>query len=186
MKIIVGLGNPGAKYEHTRHNVGWLVLDWLILDLGFKIEDFKMIQKFNSEMLEAAINNEKILLVKPLTYMNESGNVVKELGTFYKIDTSTNILVIHDEVDLPLGTIRSTDSSSAAGHRGVQSVIGAINTQDFHRVRIGVESRESKGDIPTDVFVLQNFSDEETKKLREEVCPKVKDEIRKFIEADRN
>ena len=109
--------------------------------------------------------------------MNESGEAVKAICDFYKIDVSKDLLIIHDEVDLPLGTIRVTDSSSAAGHNGVQDIIEKLGTQDFHRLRVGVESRPSREHLPTEAFVLQNFTAEELQKLKEEIFPQAKIEI---------
>ena len=206
MKIIVALGNPGTKYEHTRHNAGWLVLDQLVESGKLKVESWE--KKFDSEIFVPPLLNPpplgeekdrgaseqvplprgeglgeggKIILVKPQTFMNESGRAVREICDFYKIDIKKDLLIVHDDTDLPLGSIRTTNSSSAAGHNGVSDIIEKLGTQDFHRVRIGVESRESRGEMPTDAFVLQNFAPEETKKLREEVFPKVKEHIDKFL-----
>ena len=121
------------------------------------------------------------ILVKPQTFMNDSGKAVSEIVNFYKTDISKDLLIIHDDSDLPLGTIRTADSSSSAGHNGVQDIIDKLGTQNFHRIRIGVESRQSRNDMPTDAFVLQNFTADELKKLQAEVFPKVNDEIEKFI-----
>lgn len=171
MKIIVGLGNPGSNYEQTRHNAGWLVLDsYLGQKTGWE-------QKFHSEILRDG----EVVFIKPQTFMNESGTTVSQIANFYKIDPSRDLLVIHDEVDLPFGTIRTTSSSSPAGHNGVKDIIEKLGTQDFYRIRIGVESRPSRDIMPTDAFVLQNFTDEELNKLNKEIFPKVKMEIEKFL-----
>jgi PTH1 family peptidyl-tRNA hydrolase len=103
--------------------------------------------------------------------MNESGKAVAEIVQFYKLDPSKDILVIHDEKDLPLGTIRPTDNSSSAGHNGVQSIIDHLGNQKFHRIRIGVESREPDSPIPTDVFVLENFTPEESNQFNLRIMP---------------
>jgi peptidyl-tRNA hydrolase, PTH1 family len=179
MKIIVGLGNPGEKYKNTRHNVGFLAVDFLLSFDGFM--DAKPSHEFKSEMYTSGNGTDKIIFLKPQTYMNDSGQALKVICNFYKLDFAKELLVIHDEVDLPFGEIRTTASSSSAGHNGVQSIIDNIGTQDFNRVRIGVETRESREQMPTDAFVLQNFSDEQIRKLREEIFPKVKEEIEKFI-----
>ena len=198
MKIIVGLGNPGKKYERTRHNAGWLVLDLLVADLGFKIENFRLEKKIDSEILLQiqsqnitdkiaskigikSVVSFKNLFAKPQSFMNESGSAVKKICDFYKIDVNHDLLVIHDDSDLPLGTIRATNSASSAGHNGVQDIIDKLGTQDFYRIRIGVESRASRNDMPTDAFVLQNFGADEIKKLQNEVFPKIKEEIEKFL-----
>lgn len=179
MNIIVGLGNPGKKYEDTRHNAGFLALDFVIEKLNSKIE--KPQDNFDSKIFNNQIDDHKIILVKPQTFMNESGKAVKAICDFYKINCKTNLLILHDDIDLPFGTIRLTKSSSSAGHNGVQDIIDKLGTQDFQRIRIGIESRASKNDIPTDAFVLQNFSKDELQKLRDEIMPNIKLEIEKFL-----
>ena len=114
--------------------------------------------------------------------MNNSGEAVSEVVNFYKANASSDVLVIHDEIDLPFGTIRYTESSSPAGHNGVKDIIEKLGTQDFHRIRIGVESRPSRDVIPTESFVLQNFTSDELQKLQTDVFTKVKLEIEKFID----
>lgn len=181
MKIIVGLGNPGEKYKNTRHNAGFLALDF-ILNEGDSFMTAKPSNEFKSEMHTwQDESGQKIIFLKPQTYMNDSGQALKVICNFYKLDLAKELLVIHDEVDLPFGTIRGTDSSSAAGHNGVQSIINDLGTQDFHRLRIGVDTRASRNDLPTDAFVLQNFTDDELQKLQADVFPKVKQEIEKFL-----
>jgi PTH1 family peptidyl-tRNA hydrolase len=179
MKIIVGLGNPGEKYKNTRHNAGFLAVDYILNNDGFM--DAKPSHEFKSEMYSWGSGDSKLIFLKPQTYMNDSGQALKVICNFYKLDLSKDLLIIHDEVDLPFDTIRLTESSSAAGHNGVQSIIDNIGTQDFHRIRIGVETRASREELPTDAFVLQNFSDEELNKLQTEIFPKVEEEIKKFI-----
>ena len=177
MKLIVGLGNPGKKYEHTRHNAGFMAVDFYLKDqrtIAFQ-------SKFKAQVCEFHEGGQKIFFVKPQNFMNSSGAVIREICDFYKVDPQKNLLVIHDEVDLPFGAIRATASSSGAGHNGVQDIIEKLGSQDFHRIRIGVESRATRALIPTDAFVLQEFSDEETKKLTEEILPKVNEEIKKFL-----
>ncbi len=177
MKLIVGLGNPGTKYEHTRHNAGFLAIDEYLKD----VQSINCQSSFKSQVCELHFGSNKIFFVKPQTFMNLSGEAIAEIANFYKVDIAKDLLVIHDEVDLPFGTIRATDSSSSAGHNGVQNIIDKLGTQNFHRIRIGVESRTEEDMTPTDAFVLQNFTDEETKKLQEEIFPKVKVEIERFI-----
>ena len=147
MKLIVGLGNPGKKYAKTRHNVGFRVIDSL---------DFA--------------RDKDVILLKPNTFMNQSGKVVKSLTTKYKIQT-TDVIVIHDDIDLPFGEIRVSKDSSSAGHKGVQSIINELGTQDFTRVRIGInpksEIRISKSETDTTDFVLENFTKAEEKQLPE-------------------
>jgi PTH1 family peptidyl-tRNA hydrolase len=180
MKLIVGLGNPGEKYKNTRHNAGFLALDFILND-GDGFMQAKPSHEFKSEIYTLGANNEKIILMKPRTFMNDSGQALKVICNFYKIAFATDLLVLHDEVDLPFGEIRMTNSSSSAGHNGVQSIIDNLGTQDFGRIRIGVESRASREDMPTEAFVLENFTEDELKKLQTDILPKVKVEVEKFI-----
>lgn len=178
MKIIFGLGNPGSKYEQTRHNVGFLAIDYFLTDK----QTITCRSKFKAHICEYHQAGQKILFVKPETFMNLSGQAVSQLVQFYNIDYQADILVIHDEIDLPLGMIRSAFNSSAAGHNGVQNIIDELGSNQFHRIRIGVESRENKSIPPTESFVLQKFSDEELKKLKENLLPQVSQLIQKFIQ----
>lgn len=180
MKLIVGLGNPGEQYKFTRHNAGFLAVDY-ILNNGDGFITAKPSHDFKSEIFTWVDGNKKTIFMKPQTYMNDSGQALKVIVNFYKMDLAIDLLVIHDDVDLPFGTFRTTDSSSAAGHNGVKSIIENIGTRDFHRIRIGVETRRSRGDLPTDAYVLQKFTDEELASLDTDVFPKVKAEIEKFI-----
>ena len=182
MKIIIGLGNPGEKYKNTRHNAGFMAVDFILRGNEFILE--KPGKEFSSETHVLEKNGEKLVFLKPHTYMNDSGQAAKAVRDFYKLDAAKDLLVIHDDVDLPLGSIRTTNSSSAAGHNGIKDIIEKLGTQDFARVRVGVEARPSRADLPTDAFVLQNFTEEEIKKLKEEVLPKVKLEVEKFLGLD--
>ncbi len=180
MKIIVGLGNPGEKYKHTRHNAWFLAIDYL-LNEGDDFISAKPSHEFKSEVYTWQNGSDKVIFLKPQTYMNDSGQALKVVCNFYKISLASELLIVHDEVDLPFGTVRGTDSASAAGHKGVQSIIDNLGSQDFHRLRIGVESRVSREDMPTDAFVLQNFSDDELKKFQSDVLPEAKKQIENFI-----
>jgi len=173
MKLIIGLGNPGKQYENTRHNVGFMILDRFREIANFS--DFKMNEKFNSYIAEKKDGSgEKILLVKPMQFMNRSGQAVRAIMDFYKVPIE-NIVVIHDDLDINVGEYKISEDSSAAGHNGVQDIIDKISTQKFKRIRIGIEGaekRKDRGEIPGDVFVLQKFTDEElleVLKLLEEI-----------------
>lgn len=133
MKIFVGLGNPTPEYAATKHNVGFMLADLL----AEKISADNWREKFNSLVAESFFDGEKILIVKPQTFMNLSGEAVAPIMNFYKIDAE-NLIVAHDDMDLPLGTIRLRPKGSSGGHRGVESIIKHIGTQNFPRVRIGV------------------------------------------------
>jgi peptidyl-tRNA hydrolase, PTH1 family len=162
MQLIVGLGNPGKEYQNTRHNVGFLALDYFRKEINQDGACTK--SKFKAEIYELVLDGNKHLLVYPQTYMNKSGEAVGEIMNFYKLSPA-DILVMHDEVDLPVGVIKFTESSGSAGHNGIKSMIGNLGTQDFRRIRIGVESRENKTMPPTDTFVLQPFKEEELKQV---------------------
>lgn len=154
MLLIIGLGNPGKKYEKTRHNVGFMVLDKLRADL--ELGSWAVNKKYRAEVTEGKIGKEKILLVKPQTFMNNSGQAVATAVKFYKIKPA-DIWVIHDDLDLPLGKIKIQRNRSAAGHHGVQSIIDALGTQDFVRFRVGIAPAKPTKKSGAD-FVLSKFS----------------------------
>ncbi len=177
MKIITGLGNPGTRYEQTRHNAGFLALDFFMKTH----ETIQCQSKFNAQICEYHEDGEKIFLVKPQTFMNLSGEAVQEICAFYKVDTAKDLLVIHDEKDLKFEVLKTTDGSSSAGHNGVQNIIDELGHKDFARIRIGVETREADSPIPTDDFVLQKFTEEELAILEEKILPEVNKQIENFI-----
>jgi len=160
MKFIIGLGNPGEQYENTRHNVGFLMLDKIQEE--YNLPEFTEKSKFFSLLSEGMIEGDKILLIKPQTFMNLSGKAAQSLVQFYDVNLQ-DILIVHDDVDLELGTYKHTESSRSAGQRGVQNIIDTIGTQDFPRLRVGI------GPVPEHIgthdFVLQKFSKEELDKL---------------------
>ena len=168
MHIIIGLGNPGEKYIYTRHNAGFLAVDYLADCSNITIVSTK--EQFSSIIKEGKITDEinqiehKALFVYPQTYMNESGTAVKAILDFYKLPIAS-IIVLHDEIDLPLGTIRFTENSSPAGHNGVKSIIEHLGTQEFKRIRIGIETRTDRTQPPTEAFVLQKFNENELTKI---------------------
>jgi len=171
MLLIVGLGNPGEKYKKTRHNAGLIVIDELRKKWNFP--EFKFSNKFNAEVSKKScglwVVGCGLLLVKPQTFMNRSGESVRKIMDFYKL-TPENIIVIHDDLDIEIGKYKISTSSSSAGHKGVQSVIDNIGTQEFKRIRIGVEKsggRKNRGKISGDNFVLQDFEEDEYKKVKE-------------------
>jgi PTH1 family peptidyl-tRNA hydrolase len=171
MKLIIGLGNPGKQYENTRHNAGFIMLDEIQKHLDFS--PWQMNEKFQAEIAEKNIDGEKIILAKPQTFMNLSGQSVGAIMTFYKIPT-TDLVVLHDDLDIELGAFKVSTDSSAGGHNGVVSIFEAFGTQKIKRVRIGIEGAEKKLErvMSGSDFVLQKFSEEElatVKKLSEEV-----------------
>lgn len=160
MNIVIGLGNPEKRYEQTRHNVGFLVLDTLQKQWGFP--PFQENGKFFALISEGMKNNQKIMLAKPLTFMNRSGQAVRAMIDFYKL-SQTNILIIHDDLDLPFGTLRLASNSGSAGHNGVQNIIDILGTQEFRRLRIGIG--RPTGDTDPTEHVLSRFTDNELKNL---------------------
>lgn len=134
MKLIVGLGNPGIEYQFTPHNLGFLAIDRIANESGVEVRN----RNCRALTARAVIEDQQVLLAKPETYMNLSGLSVRELVTKYEIDPATDLIVIYDELDLPLGTIRIRQRGSSAGHNGMESVIGALGTQEFLRIRLGI------------------------------------------------
>ncbi len=165
MKIIIALGNPGQQYANTRHNAGFIIADELRKSLGFS--DFEKNSKFDALVCEKNLGGEKILLAKPQSFMNNSGQVVKKMLDFFKIPKE-NLMVLHDDLDIELGAFKISLDSSAAGHNGVQSIIDNLGSQQFKRIRLGIEGSEKKKDriIPGEVFVLQDFSKEELELIK--------------------
>jgi len=143
MKLIVGLGNPGEKYSKTRHNLGFLVVDQVLKDLGTSKDDWTKNTKLKSEIASFTQGEEKLLLAKPQTFMNNSGMAVKLLADFYKIDPA-DLWVIYDELDLPVGSMKIRFGGAAAGHHGVESIMEAIGTDKFWRFRLGIGSTYDK------------------------------------------
>jgi len=165
MILIVGLGNPGKKFEKTRHNLGFRVVDKFSIENHFP--DWKKNKKVNCLYTKKSMSGKEIEMVKPLTFMNNSGKVVKSIAKKHNLK-GENIIVVHDDIDLTLGKIRIVKNRGAAGHKGVQSIINELKTQDFVRIRIGIknqkiENRKQK----IEDFVLQKFNREEEKTLKE-------------------
>jgi len=169
MILIIGLGNPGKKFRETRHNLGWLVLDLLQRKWGEKygFSDWTESKKFKAEISKGKIKNKMVILAKPLTFMNLSGQATKSLISYYKMK-SGNLLVVHDDIDIPLGKIRIVKNRGAAGHKGIQSVIRELGTKNFIRLRIGIKPANLK---PKNVekFVLLKFSKKEEEIIKEAI-----------------
>ena len=162
MIIIAGLGNPDKKYKFTRHNIGFRVVEKFKEKNNFP--DFKLSKKFKSLISESVFNNEKVILAKPQTFMNKSGKAIKTLFSFYKIE-KTNLIVIHDDIDLALGKTKIVKNRGSAGHKGVESIIKEIGTKDFIRFRIGIQPIKAKPKN-AERFVLQNFNKKEEKIIK--------------------
>jgi PTH1 family peptidyl-tRNA hydrolase len=150
MYLIVGLGNPGAEYENTRHNLGFRVIEELARRLGIKT----LKSKCHSFIAETKISDHKIIIAQPQTFMNNSGPAVRGLLEWYKIDTA-NLILIYDDVDLEVGQLRLREKGNAGGHHGVESVINSVGTTHFPRVRIGIGRESLTADV-TD-YVLQKI-----------------------------
>ena len=155
LKVIVGLGNPGAKYTETRHNAGF----WFVEEVARKYPvTFRQEKKFHGEVAKISLKGNDIWLLKPDTFMNRSGLAVKSLLSFYRI-TAEQLLVAHDEIDLPPGTTKLKTGGGHGGHNGLRDIISQLGTKDFHRLRIGVGHPGSK-DLVVD-YVLHNASRDE-------------------------
>ena len=155
MYIIAGLGNPTKKYEHTRHNMGFDVIDKLVSRHGIKMRR----SRFTALTGKGEINGEQVLLVKPQTFMNLSGNAVGRILQYYKADCEKDLIVIYDDTDLDVGRIRIKSHGSAGGHNGMKSIIAALGSEAFVRIRIGIGKKEPDSDMVE--HVLGRFSGEE-------------------------
>lgn len=154
MYIIVGLGNPGKKYEHTRHNVGFEVIDILADRIGIHVEESKHKGLCGRGMLEG----QKVVLVKPQTFMNLSGECVRAAADFYKV-AADEIIVVYDDISLEPGQLRIRGKGSAGGHNGIKNIIAHLGTQEFPRVKVGVGEKPKGMDLAD--YVLSHFSKEE-------------------------
>ncbi len=159
MYLIAGLGNPGREYAGTRHNVGYETLDAVAAKYDIKINK----SKFRGEYGEGFIEGEKVILVKPLTYMNLSGECIREFLNFYKIDNE-NLIVIYDDISLPLGKMRIRPKGSAGGHNGIKNIIYQTGSEVFPRIKIGVGAPEHE-DYDLKDYVLGKISKKETEVL---------------------
>ncbi|MFH1433423.1 MAG: aminoacyl-tRNA hydrolase [Candidatus Uhrbacteria bacterium] len=172
MKLLVGLGNPGKAYENTRHNVGWLVLNKLAAEYFAAFENKK---RWNARVAPIQIHGEQVVMIKPQTFMNRSGEAVQAARGWFRKVPIENIWVVHDDVDLPLGEIRIKQGGGSAGHRGVDSIAKMVGSVNFWRVRIGI-SRPENPNVPLEDYVLKKFSADEMKQVENIV-----DEARKKI-----
>lgn len=174
MKIILAQGNPGSQYTATRHNVGWMIVDAFATSQGVS---FSPQSKFFASIAEFSLEGEKILLVKPTTFYNETGRTARALLDFYKLN-STDIFVIHDDLSLPFGTLRVREKGSAAGNNGIKSLTAHLG-EEYWRLRVGIwsELREHQHDAD---FVLSRFSKEETEYIQQGIAPAVQSFIEQF------
>ncbi|MBR3161391.1 MAG: aminoacyl-tRNA hydrolase [Bacilli bacterium] len=157
MKLIFGLGNPGKRYENTRHNIGYMLVDLIASKKGIIFKS----SKFNADVAEYNYGNEKIILVKPLSFMNLSGTVIRKMVNYYKVELY-DIMVIHDDLDMDFGRIKFVNNSSSGGHNGIKDIERNINSKDYLRLKIGISKND---DVDTKDYVLGKFDKEEMGKL---------------------
>lgn len=169
MKLIVGLGNPGREYEATRHNIGFQTIDKLADKFDAPITK----AKFNGLYSEIIVSGEKVILLKPQSYINLSGEVIRKFVDFYKISIS-DILIIHDDLDLAIGTYKLKQKGSSGGHNGLKNIELHLGTQEYKRIKIGISNNKN---IDTKDYVLGKMSKEENEKLNE-----VKNNVLKILD----
>ena len=175
MKLIVGLGNPGLRYKKTKHNAGFWVIDGLAKKFDIKFQK----RKFNALWVQTIINGENIILAKPQTYMNLSGNSVRSFADYFNI-ASNDILVVFDDIHLALGTIRLRPEGSAGGHNGLSSVITCMGTKDIPRLRMGVKTEHNVGNLAD--YVLSSFNDKNAQKLAKDMVNLAEQAVEDWIE----
>jgi PTH1 family peptidyl-tRNA hydrolase len=171
VKLIVGLGNPGIEYQFTPHNLGFLTIDRIANDHGINIRN----RQCRALTARATIAGEPVVLAKPETYMNLSGLSVRELVAEHQVDVERDLVVIYDELDLPLGTIRIRQRGGSAGHNGMESILGALNTDEFLRIRLGIAPERKVEDGVQ--YVLTPF-----RKAQEKVVVEVLDAAAQAVE----
>ena len=183
MYVIAGLGNPKKEYDNTRHNIGFSVIDMLADKTGISVNTAK-----HKGLLGAGyLNGQKIILVKPLTYMNLSGECIREVLDYYKVDGSTNLIVIHADISLEPGIIRVRKKGSAGGHNGLKNIIQHLGKDQFVRIKVGVGEKPAGYDLAD--YVLGHFDREEQvlmKQVSEEVCEAVQMILEKGPDAAMN
>ncbi|PIR02369.1 MAG: aminoacyl-tRNA hydrolase [Candidatus Nealsonbacteria bacterium CG_4_9_14_3_um_filter_35_11] len=175
MILIVGLGNPGKKYIKTRHNIGFRAVDEIATNFQFSIFNFQSI--FNAQISKGKINGQNVILAKPQTFMNNSGIAVKRLVKNLKLKIK-KLIVIHDDIDLPLGKIRIVKNRGAAGHKGVESIIKELRTKNFVRFRIGIKPNSK---LSPSQFFKENLGGQKTQNLEKLVLGKFNKEEKKII-----
>jgi peptidyl-tRNA hydrolase, PTH1 family len=174
VKLIVGLGNTGIEYQFTPHNLGFLTIDRLANDIGVEVRN----RNCRALTARAVIEEQQVLLAKPETYMNLSGMAVRELVGKYEADPGKDLIVVYDELDLPLGRIRIRQRGSSAGHNGMESIIGALGTQEFLRVRLGVGPDKKVSDGAK--YLLSPFRKAQLKVL-DEILDAASDAVRVIL-----
>lgn len=186
MKLIIGLGNRGEKYKNNRHNAGFIFLDYLVHQYKIlNIKNKKNISNNNyfqydttlqSEIAKLKINNEKVILVQPATFMNQSGDAVRSCVARYSLNPAYDLFVIHDDLDIRLGEYKIQKGKGPKLHNGVASIEKVLDISNFWRIRIGVDHRSSNSRVAGEAYVLQDFTEEE-KAILESIFPKVRQEL---------
>lgn len=175
MKVIVGLGNPDKKYLKTRHNTGFMVLDLLLADLGINLD----MEGFKSFYTIYRHNGEKVVIVKPQTYMNLSGEAVQEIMHYFKAGIE-DLIVVHDDLDLPVGKIRLRKSGSSGGQKGMGNIIDLLGTSDIKRIRVGISNNKL---MDTKDYVLGKITEEEKPAFTDSLV-RAKDALKHFLDND--
>jgi len=160
---VTGLGNPGSKYEFSRHNIGFRIIDSLARDMG---TEFKKVKSYYSLISRGTINNHKVILVKPQTFMNLSGRAVNRVVSYYKIPFQ-DLLIVYDDLNLELGQVRIRKKGSSGGHKGIESIMQYLNSEDIPRLRIGVGNPSLNYNFDCVSYVLSNFNNDEEDKIAE-------------------
>jgi len=163
LKMVVGLGNPGLQYEFSRHNIGFRIIDNLALNIEI---EFKRVKSYDSLVSRGKLMNHKLILVKPQTYMNLSGKSVSKIVSYYRI-SFPDLLIVYDDLNLELGQIRIRKRGSAGGHKGVESIIQYLNSEDIPRLRIGIGKPSINSNFDYASYVLSNFNNNEKDKISE-------------------
>lgn len=177
MFIIAGLGNPGREYENTRHNIGFGVID----DIARKYQINMLERKHKAIIGKGYIDGQRVILVKPLTYMNLSGESIREAVDYYKVDETTQLVVISDDINLDVGQLRIRKKGSAGGQKGLKNIIEHLGHENFMRIRMGVSDKPQGYDLKD--YVLGHFTDKE-KKLLEETSGNAVEAVRMILQGD--
>ena len=165
MKIVVGLGNPGLKYEFTRHNIGFRIVDNLAQEIEI---EFKKVKSYYSLISRGMISNHKVILVKPQTFMNLSGRAVSKVVSYYKIPLQ-GLLIVYDDLNIELGQVRIRKKGSAGGHKGIESIMQYLGGEEIPRLRIGIGNPLVNFNFDCVSYVLSNFNGDEKDKIKETI-----------------
>lgn len=177
MFIIAGLGNPGREYENTRHNIGFCVID----DIARKYRITMLERKHKAVIGKGYIDGQRVILVKPLTYMNLSGESIREAVDYYKVDETSQLVVVSDDISLDVGQLRIRKKGSAGGHNGLKNIIQHLGHENFIRIRMGVSDKPQGYDLKD--YVLGHFTDKE-KKVLEETCRNAVEAVCMILQGD--